>query len=37
MVEDENGINKIPCPKCGSLMRKDGDFCLSCGKDLRTN
>lgn len=35
MVEDEFDINKIPCPKCGSLMMKDADFCLSCGKDLR--
>jgi hypothetical protein len=35
MVEDKLDINKIPCPKCGSLIRKDVDFCLSCGKDLR--
>lgn len=34
-VEDKLDINKIPCSNCGSLVRQDADFCLSCGKDLR--
>jgi len=36
LIDDILEINKIPCPKCGTLMRKDADFCLSCGKDLRS-
>jgi len=34
-IEDALDINKISCPYCDSLIRKDSDFCLSCGKDLR--
>jgi len=34
-LENKYEINKVPCPKCGSLIRKDVDFCNSCGKDLR--
>ncbi|MFX1374991.1 MAG: zinc ribbon domain-containing protein [Promethearchaeota archaeon] len=35
-VEKELSVNIMFCPKCGSKQKKDSDFCLECGKDLRT-
>jgi hypothetical protein len=35
-IEDELDINKFPCPKCGTLLRNDNEFCNKCGIDLRT-
>jgi len=35
-IEDSFDINKFSCPKCGTLLRNDIDFCTQCGIDLRT-
>jgi predicted RNA-binding Zn-ribbon protein involved in translation (DUF1610 family) len=35
-IKDALDIDKFPCPKCGTLLRDDIDFCNTCGIDLRT-
>ncbi|MFO7797274.1 MAG: zinc ribbon domain-containing protein [Promethearchaeia archaeon] len=34
--ELKKGINIIFCPNCGEKYNKGTDFCVKCGKDLRT-
>lgn len=36
-IDKELGLNVMYCPRCGSQHKKDTDFCLKCGKDLRTH
>ncbi len=34
-LKKEFDIDIVHCPKCGSKQKKNADFCLNCGKELR--